>query len=581
MPADALPVAHGEHLIAQGGSRGVSALPVAHGESLIAGIIPAGVTTTTVTFGPYTDANGATQFANMTATITPSAKVTQTATGAVIVPAPIKIALDATGAGAIALANTDAAGLVPSGFTYTLTWQAGRFDATPGNLTFSLPMSSGPTVDFDLIAPVVTSPAPPASLDSLVASLLTDPTSRTSAIYAANLGGFMVTTDASAVDTPTGSALRAAIGPPPRGALTIVIGDSVDAGSDDGSIYSAGSVFSDLCILSGQRMRWLRNSGVGGNRSFEMLARLQADVIAYDPDVCIWGGMTNDIGQKRTDTRANTATAINMLRDAGIHPVVRTTPPCDGQGVHDSLTEARQAVQVHNAWLREWAAKQGIPVLDYYTPVVDEATGGYLAGMSDDGTHPNLRGQLAIAQYILAQGLPAVFNGQPLLTGTVGDGADLFGGAGLFLGALNGDGLPGDWGQYGGDNDSTFATVADPAIPGNWQTMTGGSGPFHVVTRPAARSGFTDGDLIEFACRIRKTGAGLGGVKLILWAGSSQVSTIAPAEGVRVVDGVAVGRARVPVGGDAIAFEASVGPGSTISIAQVTATNLTALGLDS
>lgn len=154
MPADALPVAH------------------------TAAASASGVPTTTVIFGPYA------QFAGMTATITPSSKVVQVSTGAVVMLTPLTVTLDGTGAGSVALPNTDATGLVPSGFTYTLLWQVGRFDASPGNRTFSLPVAAGPTVNFDLIAPATVAPSNVAGLDGLLAVLLAD---KTSATYAAAL----------------------------------------------------------------------------------------------------------------------------------------------------------------------------------------------------------------------------------------------------------------------------------------------------------------------------------------------------------------------------------------------------------
>lgn len=120
--------------------------------------LPAGVTTSTLTFGPYTDAEGDVQFEGMTGLITPSATVRHIATGAVIVQQPIKVVIGQGGVGSVVLPNTDLATCTPTGFTYTLTWQVGRFDSSPGNATFALPSTAGATVDFDTLTPSQSTP---------------------------------------------------------------------------------------------------------------------------------------------------------------------------------------------------------------------------------------------------------------------------------------------------------------------------------------------------------------------------------------------------------------------------------------
>lgn len=135
--------------------------------------LPAGVASVNLTFGSYVDATGAVKGAGLVGTIVPASKIVA-GNGSVVTVSPVTVTLDNTGSGSIVL---------PTGGTYTITWSAGRFDWSPGNMTFTLPGGSPSTVDFDLLTPVASTPTANVT-DALIAGLLADPTSltRTAAI---------------------------------------------------------------------------------------------------------------------------------------------------------------------------------------------------------------------------------------------------------------------------------------------------------------------------------------------------------------------------------------------------------------
>jgi lysophospholipase L1-like esterase len=67
------------------------------------------------------------------------------------------------------------------------------------------------------------------------------------------------------------------------------------------------------------------NRGVGGERSFQMLARFDKDVFAEQPDLVIWQAGTNSALQKDADaasTREIIKTGVQRLKDAGIDVVL-------------------------------------------------------------------------------------------------------------------------------------------------------------------------------------------------------------------------------------------------------------------
>lgn len=368
----------------------------------------------------------------------------------------------------------------------------------------------------------------------------------------------------------------------PAGALTIPLGDSIDAGNDIAGYYSAGSIYGDTCLRSNQQMRWLRNAGVPGNTTTQALARIQTDVIDYAPGVCIiGGGVTNDMGAGwpgHTVPRANIAAMSAALRAAGIAPVLRLCPPADTAGGFASVALRRAAIAQHNAWCRTWGPANGIPILDYYTPLVDDATGGYVAAYTTDGIHPNTSAGLdAVSTYLIAQGLPAVFNGVPNLAGYVGDGADLLAGIGLFTGAESG-GVAAPWTHYG--NDSVKAVEADATIPGNWQTISGGSSSNYVIESPPISTGFSEGDVIEFSARIQKLSAISTTVRLRFRNGATtQIAEINTCAGPRAISGIASGRLTVPATTADMKVQITANAGASLKVAQVTVSNLTTLGI--
>lgn len=252
-----------------------------------------------------------------------------------------------------------------------------------------------------------------------------------------------------------------------RGNRAIGIGDSIMIGSDGPFSGYAGSWFSRLSEMSGQRLRRSRNAGVAGQSTSSMLARIQTDVIAFNPDICVLEVVTpNDIGQSLTleQSKANIISMINQVVAAGIRPIVCTGPPSDTTAVRDRLNQT-------SAWLIEYANARGIAVLDLYTPLVDPADGTYLSAYTADGVHPNAAGQEAVAAYLNTH-LPRDLNEVPLLSRNAGDVTNLLLN-GVFIGDSNSDGVANSW---------TGVSLASASLEarsdgfGNWQVITGDAG---------------------------------------------------------------------------------------------------------
>jgi lysophospholipase L1-like esterase len=364
-----------------------------------------------------------------------------------------------------------------------------------------------------------------------------------------------------------------------RGALTIPLGDSIDGASDVEGSYSAGSIYSTLCIQSQQRVMSLYNAGVREQTTAQCRDRLQADVIDRKPGICIiGGGVTNDHGDgvAASVTRENLAAMATALKTAGIRVVMRLCPPCSVSGgvPFDTAASRSAEIQRHNAWATGWAGARDIPVLDYYSPLVDENNGGYAPGLSDDGIHPTIGAQRTVVDYLLKAGLPDVFNGKVALVSSVGDGTDLLGGAGLFLGKPT-RGVADGWSHYG--NNAELSVVPDPS-PGNLQTIEGGSSSQHVIESPVLTDGFALGDTIGFAFRIIKDDRASSYVRLRYGDDGKLDGEVSPAAGQRSLDGIAAGRVVLPVGTRQLQVQIAVEAGAKLQVGRITVSNLTALG---
>lgn len=284
-----------------------------------------------------------------------------------------------------------------------------------------------------------------------------------------------------------------------RGSRTIVLGDSIDAAS--------AGWFPYLTVLSNQRVTHQRNAGIGGNTTTLQLGRIQSDVVSYAPDICIFGGATNDHSQGHSEatTRANIAAMATALRAANITPVVRTTPPCDVAGTvapWNTIALRRAVVQRHNSWLVQWAASEGISVLDIYSPVVDPATGGYRTAIAGDGTHPVEQGYKDMASGILAAGLPSVFTGSVLLGLARAEDSNLLAN-GVFIGDANADGLADGW-NLSNPTVKTIVPTAPPAL-GNVQHVEGAGAAMTTLYADATNPTALNGHTVSLAARIKIT----------------------------------------------------------------------------
>ena len=137
------------------------------------------------------------------------------------------------------------------------------------------------------------------------------------------------------------------------------------------------------------------NRGISGQTTPQMLVRFRQDVIDLKPKAVALLAGTNDIAEntgKETleEIEGNIASMSELSRANGIRIVLCSVLPASDFRWHPGLEPAPK-IKALNAWVKEYAAKNGFVYVDYYSSMVNEQ-GGLKAELSPDGVHPNAAG---------------------------------------------------------------------------------------------------------------------------------------------------------------------------------------------
>jgi len=137
------------------------------------------------------------------------------------------------------------------------------------------------------------------------------------------------------------------------------------------------------------------NRGISGQTTPQMLVRFRQDVIELKPKVVVLLAGTNDIAEntgKMTlgEIGNNIASMSELARANGVRVVLSSVLPASEFHWHEGLEPAPK-IRALNAWIKEYAAKNGFVYVDYYSRMAN-SEGGLKAELSPDGVHPNQAG---------------------------------------------------------------------------------------------------------------------------------------------------------------------------------------------
>lgn len=137
------------------------------------------------------------------------------------------------------------------------------------------------------------------------------------------------------------------------------------------------------------------NRGISGQTTPQMLVRFRPDVVNLKPKVVVILAGTNDIaGNTGPSTlemiEDNIKSMIEIANANNIKVIVCSVLPVFDYPWKPGLNPAQKIIDLNN-WIKEYAFKNNIVYVDYFTPMADERN-GLKKEYSEDGVHPNLAG---------------------------------------------------------------------------------------------------------------------------------------------------------------------------------------------
>lgn len=138
------------------------------------------------------------------------------------------------------------------------------------------------------------------------------------------------------------------------------------------------------------------NRGISGQTTPQMLIRFHPDVIALKPKAVVILAGTNDIagntGPMTLETIENNLMSMAELAKAnGIKVVFSSVMPVSDYIRPQTARRPNEKIVALNNWMKNYAAKNGIVYLDYYSAMLDDK-GVLKQDLTYDGLHPNEAG---------------------------------------------------------------------------------------------------------------------------------------------------------------------------------------------
>lgn len=161
-----------------------------------------------------------------------------------------------------------------------------------------------------------------------------------------------------------------------------------DPGDDETSQYLYWAALKDTRIV-------FRNHGVGGERTDEIRARLDAQLDGTD--VLVVQGGINDVVQGRDVERA--AEDLEAMVQRGLELGLPVLLP-DVLPWNNGWPDAEPKIRALNALIRELAGRTGVTLLPFHETLEDETRPGRMrADWTDDGNHPSVAGHRRLGEH--------------------------------------------------------------------------------------------------------------------------------------------------------------------------------------
>ncbi|MEA4841262.1 MAG: GDSL-type esterase/lipase family protein [Bacteroidales bacterium] len=131
--------------------------------------------------------------------------------------------------------------------------------------------------------------------------------------------------------------------------------------------------------------------GISGQTTAQMLVRFRKDVIELNPKAVVILAGINDIAQnngpiKLENVLSNIISMSELARYHKIKVILCSILPCNHFTWRPDLQPAEDVKHL-NAMIKDYACKNKMTFVDYYTPLVNDE-GGLSPELSKDGCHP-------------------------------------------------------------------------------------------------------------------------------------------------------------------------------------------------
>lgn len=173
----------------------------------------------------------------------------------------------------------------------------------------------------------------------------------------------------------------------------VLLGDSITAGNNGSNQLFTQNIGQFIWgnALSGHKFDLLYNAGIGGDTSTQILARVETDVLSYNPSHCMFMcGMNDGATVEATINLKNNIVAIyEKLNKAGIYSFILT--PTTRKNGH---TKNQQCLLIGKWMVDYFADKPNCEVIDLCSAWIDptNATGDPKNIMLRDDVHPSSAG---------------------------------------------------------------------------------------------------------------------------------------------------------------------------------------------
>lgn len=304
----------------------------------------------------------------------------------------------------------------------------------------------------------------------------------------------------------------------------IILGTSISqvgAGSTvfdpSGAFRGSSNWFGWGCFLSNQQMIWQWDAAKLGDTTDGAIARFNSDIVPFanNFEICIIEQGTNDAYVQLRSVKsfaANIKTLVGMVQALNKVPVLCTVMQRSDLG---SLL-----VEQYNSFLYEYCLLQGIPLIDFYSAVLNTATGLTNVANTSDGLHPSPAGARLMGQASVTKLAPILLSLPVMLAAEhqqawsnnlVANSLGTNNAAGLFTGFVKaGTGTP---------------TIVAPSgsVIGNWQRLTATDATQTSINSAAIISGWAPGDIIAVSAWLQSNTIG-GGLEFQVIAFNSGLS---------------------------------------------------------